>query len=187
MVSFAALWLPILLSAVLVFVASTLIHMVLKYHASDYRALPNEDAVRAAFRGGNNPGPGQYVIPHISDMKQMASPDHIAKCTEGPVAVITLRPNGAPTMGPSLINWFVFTLVVSALVAHLASSVLPVGTEYRKVFHTVGMAAFLAYAAGQLPAAIWMGKPWSIAVKEVLDGLIYGLLTAGTFGWLWPR
>ena len=87
MVSLGALWLPILLSAVLVFVASTLIHMVLKYHASDYRALPNEDAVRAAFRGSNNPGPGQYVIPHISDMKQMGSPEHLAKCTEGPVGV----------------------------------------------------------------------------------------------------
>ena len=55
------------------------------------------------------------------------------------------------------------------------------------VFHTVGLMAFLAYAAGQSPAAIWMGKPWSIAAKEVLDGLIYGLVTAGAFGWLWPR
>jgi hypothetical protein len=187
MVSLGALWLPILLSAVLVFVASTLIHMVLKYHAADYRALPNEDAVRAAFRGSNNPGPGQYIIPHITDMKQMASPEHLAKCAEGPVAVLTLRPNGVPTMGPSLINWFVFTVVVSAFVAFVASGVLPAGTEYRKVFHTVGLVAFLAYAAGQLPAAIWMGKPWSIAAKEVLDGLIYGLVTAGTFGWLWPR
>jgi len=65
--------------------------------------------------------------------------------------------------------------------------VLPVGTSYLMVFHTVGLTAFLAYAAGQLPAAIWMGKPWSIAAKEVLDGLIYGLVTAGAFGWLWPR
>ena len=187
MVSLGALWLPILLSAVFVFAASTLIHMVLKYHASDYRALPNEDAIRAAFRGAGNPGPGQYVIPHISDMKQMGSPEHLAKCTEGPVGVVTLRPNGPPAMGPSLTQWFVFTLVVSAFTAFIASGVLPVGTEYRMVFHTVGLVAFLGYAAGQLPGAIWMGKPWSVAAKEVLDGLIYGLLTAGTFGWLWPR
>jgi len=26
-----------------------------------------------------------------------------------------------------------------------------------------------------------------MTIKEVVDGLIYGLLTAGTFGWLWPR
>ncbi len=187
MVSLSALWLPILLSAVLVFVASSVIHMLLGYHASDYRPLPNEDAIRAALRGSNNPGPGQYLFPHPADMKQMASPEHIAKCVEGPVGFVTLRANGAPTMGPSLTRWFVFTLVVSAFVAYLASGVLPIGTQYMRVFHTVGLAAFLAYAAGQMPAAIWMGKPWSIAAKEVLDGLIYGLLTAGTFGWLWPR
>ena len=38
-----------------------------------------------------------------------------------------------------------------------------------------------------VPAAIWMGKPWSVAWKEVFDGLLYGLVTAGAFGWLWPR
>ena len=186
MVSISALWLPILLSAVFVFVASTLIHMVLKYHAADYRALPNEAAFRAAFRGANAP-PAQYIIPHISDMKQMGSPEHIAKLTEGPVAVLNLRPNGVVGMGKALGQWFVFSLAISTVVAFLASPVLPVGTGYKMVFHTVGLAAFLAYAAGQLPAAIWMGKPWSIAAKEVLDGLIYGLVTAGTFGWLWPR
>jgi len=186
MVPFASLWLPILLSAVLVFVASTLIHMVLKYHAADYRALPNEAAFRASFRDTHVP-PAQYIIPHISDMKQMGSPEHIAKLTEGPVAVLNVRPNGVIGMGKSLGQWFLFSLVVSACVGHIASGVLPVGTEYMKVFHTVALIAFLAYAAGQLPAAIWMGKPWSIAAKEVLDGLIYGLVTAGTFGWLWPR
>lgn len=186
MVTIGALWLPILLSAVLVFFSSTLIHMVLKYHASDYRILPNEDAFRASFRGTNAP-PGQYIIPHISDMKLMNSPEHLAKISEGPVAVLNLRPNGVVGMGKALGQWFVFSLVVSALVGHMASGVLPIGTEYMKVFHTVGLTAFLAYAAGQLPAAIWMGKPWSIAAKEVLDGLIYGLVTAGAFGWLWPR
>ena len=186
MVSLASLWLPILLSAVLVFVASTLIHMVLKYHAADYRALPNEAAFRAAFSATHVP-PAQYIIPHISDMKQMGSPEHIAKLTEGPVAVLNVRPNGVIGMGKSLGQWFLFSLVVSACAGFIASGVLPVGTEYKMVFHTVALIAFLAYAAGQLPAAIWMGKPWSIAAKEVLDGLIYGLVTAGTFGWLWPR
>ena len=186
MVSLSALWLPILLSAVLVFVASTLIHMVLKYHASDYRILPNEEAFRASFRGVSAP-PGQYIIPHVSDMKLMGSAEHMAKVNEGPVAVLNLRPNGVVGMGKALGQWFVFSLAVSTGVAFMARSVLPVGTSYLMVFHTVGLTAFLAYAAGQLPAAIWMGKPWSIAAKEVLDGLIYGLVTAGAFGWLWPR
>jgi hypothetical protein len=186
MVALGALWLPILLSAVLVFVSSTVIHMVLKYHASDYTPLPNEDAVRAAFKGVNAK-PAQYIIPHVSDMKLMGSPEYLAKFKDGPVGVLNLRPNGAPGMGTSLGAWFVFTLVISAMVALVASTVLPVGTQYRMVFHTVGLIAWLAYAGGQIPGAIWMGKPWSIAAKEVLDGLIYGLVTAGAFGWLWPR
>ena len=116
MVSLGALWLPILLSAVLVFLTSMIIHMVLKYHASDYRPLPNEEAVRAAIRGGN-PSPGQYVLPHAPDMKQMGSPEMVAKYTEGPVGVVTLKPSGRPTMGANLTQWFVFSLVISYFVA----------------------------------------------------------------------
>jgi len=186
MVSLGALGLPIVLSAVLVFISSTIVHMVLTYHASDYRPLPNEEAVRAAIRSGN-PSPGQYILPHAPDMKQMGSPEMVAKYTEGPVGVVTLKPSGRPTMGANLIQWFMFSLAISYFVAYVGSRVLPVGTEYLRVFQVVGTVAFLAYAGGTLPGAIWMGKPWSIAAKEVLDGLIYGLVTAGAFGWLWPR
>jgi hypothetical protein len=185
MVSLGALWLPIVLSAVLVFLLSSIIHMVLGYHNTDYTPLPNEDAVRAAIRSGN-PSPAQYVIPYCPP-KEMDSPESKRKFEEGPVAVLNLKPTGSFGMGPALGQWFVFALVVSFFVAYVASHALPVGAEYLRVFQIVGSVAFLAYAAGQLPAAIWMGKPWSIAWKEVLDGLIYGLASAGVFGWLWPR
>jgi hypothetical protein len=186
MVSLGALWLPILLSAVLVFVLSSIIHMVLGYHQSDYTQLPNEDAVRAAIRSGS-PTPKQYIIPYATGPKEMESPEMKRKYAEGPVGVLNLRPAGSFGMGASLAQWFVFALTVSFFVAYIASHALPQGAEYLRVFQVVGAVAFLAYAAGQLPAAIWMGKPWSVAWKEVLDGLIYGLVTAGTFGWLWPR
>ena len=185
MLSVASLWLPIVLAAVLVFVASSLIHMVLKYHASDYRALPNEDAVRAAIRAANLP-PGQYFFPHVGDMKRMGEPDVVAKFVEGPVGHVTLRKAGPPTMGPNLAQWFVFNLVISVLVACIAVTVLPAGAEKKLVFHTAGMVAFLAYAGGQIPGAIWMGKPWRVAAKEVVDSLIYGLVTAAAFMWFWP-
>jgi hypothetical protein len=186
MVSLGALWLPVLLSAVLVFVASTIIHMVLRYHNRDYTPLPNEDAVRAAIRSGN-PAPAQYIIPYCQSPKEMASPDMQRKFSEGPVAVLNLRRPGPPGMGPSLVRWFVYTLVVSFLIAYVASHALPAGAEYLTVFRIVGAVGFLAYGAANVPAAIWMGKPWSVAWKEVFDGLVYGLVTAGTFGWLWPR
>jgi hypothetical protein len=181
-----ALWLPVLLSAVFVFILSAILHMVLKYHNTDYKKLPNEDAVRAAFRGVN-PEARQYIIPYAAEMKDMQSPEMQQKFAEGPVGVLNLRRTGPPQMGPSLIQWFLFCLIVSLFVAYVAAHSIPPGAEYRHVFRIVGTVGFLAYAVGQLPGAIWMGKPWSVATKEVFDGLLYGLVTAGTFGWLWPR
>lgn len=184
--SLGALWLPVVLSAVLVFVLSSIIHMVLKYHNRDYRKLPNEDAVRAALRAGN-PEPRQYVIPYCAEMKEMESPEMRQKFIDGPVGVLNLRPPGPPTMGPMLLQWFGYTLVVSLFVGYVAAHAIPAGASYLDVFRIVGTVGFLAYAAGQVPAAIWMGKPWTVAGKEVFDGLLYGLVTAGAFGWLWPR
>jgi hypothetical protein len=182
----AALWQPIVLSAVLVFILSAIIHMVLKYHNSDYRRLPNEDTVRGAVRGGN-PEPGQYIFPHAGDMKNMGSPEMRQKFSEGPVGVLYLKRPGPPTMGPALAQWFLFTLGVSLLVAYVAARTIAPGTEYLDVFCTVAAVSFLAYAAGVLPASIWMGKPWAVTTKEMFDGLLYALVTAGAFGWLWPR
>ena len=186
MVSLVALWLPIILSAVLVFVLSSVIHMVLRYHHADYTPLPNEDVVREAIRSGN-PAPKQYVIPYCASPKEMESPEMKRKLTEGPIGVLNLKPSGSYGMGTSLVQWFVYAVLVSFMVAYVASHALPRGAPYLAVFRIVGAVAFLAYAAGQLPAAIWMGKPWPVAIKEVFDGLVYGLATAGVFGWLWPR
>jgi hypothetical protein len=186
MVPLGALWLPIIVSAVLVFIASSIIHMVLKYHNKDYKPLPNEDAVRAAIRAGNPP-PGQYIIPYCSDMKDMEKPEMKQKYVEGPVAVMNVMRTGVPSMGGYLVQWFVFILAVSLFIAYVAAHGLAPGAEYLRVFRIVGAVGFLAYGAGQLPAAIWMGKPWKVAWKELFDGLVYGLVTAGTFGWLWPR
>jgi len=186
MVHLGSLWLPILLSAVLVFITSSIVHMVLKYHHRDYTKLPNEDAVRAAIRSGN-PAPAQYIIPYCPSPKEMQTPEMTKKYTEGPVAVINLIRPGVPAMGKNLTQWFVFILIVSLLIAYVAAHSIPSGARYLHVFRIVGAVGFLAYAAGQFPAAIWMGKPWKVAWKEAFDGLLYGLVTAGTFGWLWPR
>lgn len=186
MVSLGSLWLPILVSAVLVFITSSIIHMVLKYHNSDYAKLPNEDAVRAAIRAGNPP-PAQYMVPHCSDMKDMEKPEMKQKYIEGPIAVMNVLRPGLPNMGKSLTQWFVFILFVSLFTGYVAAHTVAAGTSYLEVFRVVGTVGFLAYGAGQIPESIWMGKPWKVTVKGVLDGLVYGLVTAGTFGWLWPR
>lgn len=186
MVTVGSLWLPIVLSAIFVFVVSSFIHMVLKYHASDFRQLPAEDALRAAIRSAS-PAPGQYVFPHVSDMKECRKPEVQQKFAEGPVGMLTIRKPGPMNMGPALIQWFIFSLVISWFAAYIASRHLAAGADYLQVFQMAGTAAWLGYAGSRATESIWMGASWSSTWKHVFDGLIYGLVTAGTFGWLWPR
>ena len=185
MVSLAALWLPIVLAAVIVFVASSIMHMVLPYHRSDYSQLPDEDKIRAVLRSANLK-PGLYVFPFCLP-KDMKSPAMAEKYKEGPVGMLTIMPSGPPAMPKFLVQWFVFCLVIGFFVAYLTGRTLPAGANYLEVFRVAGTAAFLAYGLAHLSNGIWKGQRWSTTIKEVIDGLVYGLLTAGTFGWLWPR
>jgi len=185
MVTLSALWLPIVLSAVIVFVASSVMHMLLTYHRSDYSQLPDEDKVTATLRSLNLKR-GLYVFPFCTH-KEMKSPAVQEKYKQGPVGFITVMPSGPPAMPKFLGLWFAYTLLVSLFVAYLTAHTVPVGSSYRAVFRVAGTAAFLAYSLGSLPAGIWKGQPANTTIKEAIDGLIYALLTAGTFGWLWPR
>ena len=185
MVSLTALWLPILLSAVIVFVASSVIHMVLQYHRSDYRQLPEEDELLAALRPAGLK-PGLYVFPFCTH-KDMQSPAIQEKYKQGPVGMLTVFPSAPPAMPKFLGMWFAYCLLIGLFVAYLTGRTVPFGAHYRVVFRVVGIAAFLAYGLGPLVNGIWKGQPWSMVLKESFDGLIYSLLTAGTFGWLWPR
>ena len=185
MVTLGTLIVPIILSAVLVFVASSIIHMVLRYHNPDYRKLPDEEAVRTALRG-QNPPPGQYIIPHCPSMKEMNAPEFQQKWKEGPVGVMYLRAPGVPSIGPQLMQWFLLTLVISLFCAYIAAVALPAGTPYLTVFRIVGSAALLGYGGSVATESIWMGRPWRSTWKHLFDALIYALLTAGVFGWRWP-
>ena len=71
--------------------------------------------------------------------------------------------------------------------AYIAGRTLPVGTPYPRVFQIVGATAFIGYALALCELSIWYRRSWSLTAKAALDGLIYAALTAGTFGWLWPR
>jgi hypothetical protein len=185
MVSLAALWLPIVLSAIFVFIASSLMHMLLKYHQADYRQLPEEDKLLAALRPAGLTR-GLYVFPYCTH-KDMKSPAMIEKYKQGPVGMLTVFPSAPPAMPKFLGMWFVYCLLIGFFVAYLAAHTVPMGANYRAVFRVVGTAAFLPYGLGNLSNGIWKGQTWGMTIKEVVDGLVYGLLTAATFGWLWPR
>jgi hypothetical protein len=186
MVEITALWLPILLAAVIVFVVSSIIHMVLGYHRTDFGKVPDEDGVMDALRKFNIP-PGDYQIPCPGGPEGMKSPEFIEKMKKGLVAIITVLPSGVPSIGKNLILWFLYSVVVGIIAAYIASRVLRTGAHYLDVFRYVGCTAFAGYSLALLQNSIWLGRSWSTTLKSMFDGLVYALVTAGTFGWLWPK
>lgn len=185
MVGLNALWLPIVLSAVIVFVASWVVHMLLPIHRKDYARLPDEDQLMEAMRRAGV-RPGNYAVPCPASPAAMSSPEMIEKYERGPVGLFNVVPNGPPAMAKYLAQWFAFCLVIGVFVAYVAGRTLPAGTDYLQVFRVAGTVAFLGYGMGHPVASIWRGQKWSTTLKHVVDGLVYALLTAGTFGWLWP-
>lgn len=183
MASIMGLWLPILLSAVVVFIASSVMHMLLTYHRKDFSQLPNEDRVLDAMRGAPA---GQYMFPYSTSMKEMSTPAMVEKFKRGPVGMLQLRKTGMPSMGPFLVQWFVFSLVVSLFVAYVCSRTLMAGVDYLGVFRVAGVVAFLGYAGPEATRSIWGGQPWGATLRNYFDGLVYALATAGVFAALWP-
>jgi hypothetical protein len=177
---------PIVLSAVFSFVMSSIIHMALGYHAGDFQALPQQDAIGDALRPFNLQ-PGDYLIPKPASMKDMGSPEYQEKHRKGPVVVMTVLPSGKTGMGKQLGGWFLFQLVVGVFVAYVTGRTHAQGTHYLSIFRIAGCVAFASYALGQWPAWIWYGKSTRTTIINTVDSFIYALLTAGTFGWLWPR
>jgi hypothetical protein len=182
-----SLWIPILVSAVFVFIVSSIIHMLLPYHRSDFKKVPAEDEAMEALGKMDIP-PGDYVIPCPGGPKEMKSPEFIEKATRGPVAFMTVIKPGPPSQGmaKSLVQWFLYIVVVGIFAAYIAGLALGPGTRYLTVFRYAGAVAFAGYSLGLLQNSIWYKRSWSATLKSMFDGLVYALVTGGTFGWLWP-
>jgi hypothetical protein len=185
-VTLASLWVPIIVSAVIVFAASSVIHMAPLWHRGDYPKMPREAEALDALRPLGIP-PGDYFVPRASGMQEMRSSEFKDKLSRGPVAVLTVMPNGQIHMGRNMVQWFVFLIVVGVFSAYIAGRTLAAGTPYLRVFQIVGATAFMGYALALCELSIWYRRSWSLTLKSSFDGLIYAALTAGTFGWLWPR
>ncbi len=181
----AALWLPTLVAAVVVFIASSIAHMVLPLHKGDYRKLPDEDAAMEVLRAQNLQR-GQYAMPMPPSFKEMGSPEMKVRYEAGPVAMLTVLRPGVPDMRRELVVWFLYSCLVGLVSGYVAYLALGSGAEYRPVFRITSAVAVLVYGGAVLPDSIWKGVPWSTTFEYVLEGIVYGLLTAGVFGWLWP-
>jgi hypothetical protein len=186
MVPVTSLWVPILLSAVIVFVASSILHMLLPFHRKDYKPLPDEDRLMAAMRPFNIP-PGDYLVPCAGGPKAMKDPAFLEKMKQGPVGMMTIMPNGMMAMGSIFAYWYVYCVVVSIFAGYVAGAALGPGAPYLQVFRFVGTVAFVGYGMALWQNSIWYRKSVRTTLLSNIDGLIYGMLTAGTFGWLWPK
>lgn len=175
------LWLPIVVAAVVMFLASFVIWAVLKYHNADYKQLADEEAARAGLKGNS---PGYYLLPFALDPKDCEKPEVKQKYEEGPIAYITMQPNGMPSMGPMMVKMVIYFLVVAILCGYMVSSTLPPEAEYLAVFRVAGTVCFIANSLAVVPESIWFGRPWSMTIKNFLDALIYAVLAGGIFGWL---
>jgi hypothetical protein len=128
---------------------------------------------------------GDYVAPYANSSESMKDPAYLEQIKKGPGLVITVW-KGQVNMGATLGQWFVFLLVVSLFTGYVLSRVFAPGADYMTVFRIAGTVAFMGYALGGMPAAIWYKKSWATTLRSTFDGLLYGLVTAGAFGWLWP-
>jgi len=185
LVPLSALWLPILLSAVVAWIVSALVWTVMPHHKTDFKQIPDEDKVLEAMRTGGL-GPGSYFFPYMKDRGKMNDPACKAKMEKGPMGTMIVMPPSALSMGKPMVLQFVYFLLASVLIAYVGAVSLAPGTSYLTVFRVIGTTAILAYAGAHAPRSIWFGRPWANTFKELVDGLVYGLLTAGIFGSLWP-
>jgi hypothetical protein len=182
-VALGSLWLPILVSAVIVFMAGCVLWMVMPHHKSDWKGLPDEDTLFETLKS-KGVQPGQYMFPFCTraDWKDA---EKKARWERGPHGVLNLYP-AKPSMGGNLLKIFLFDIVVGIFVAYLAGIALAPGAEYLKVFQITGTAALLAYAFGRIPDDIWNQRSCRTMFNNIIDSIVYALLTAGVFGWLWP-
>lgn len=180
-----SLWLPIIVSAVFVFIVSSVIHMVLPYHKKDYVKLPDEDKVLEALRPFNIPL-GEYSFPFSNEGKEMDKPEYREKLKNGPVGFVTVLKNEASNMGKNLAMWFLYSVIVSFFAGYISSVAIGTAHNYLLVFRFIGTTAFMGYGLALMQNSIWYGKSWKITLKNMFDALIYALVTAGVFGWLWP-
>jgi hypothetical protein len=187
MVPVTSLWLPILLSAVVVFAASFVIHMVLPFHRNDLRRLPTdkENEVLETLRR-MSVTPGDYGAPHPGSPSGMNDPAFVAKMTRGPVAFMTIAPGGRPSMASNLVQWFLYSAVVGLFAAYVTGLAVGPGAPYMTVFRLASVTAFIGYALALPQHSIWYRRDWGTTIRSMIDGVIYGLLTGGVFGWLWP-
>ena len=186
MVGLFALWMPIVVSAVFVFIALMLIHGLFGWHRADMTAVPGESQVMELMRG-LNVQPGDYRFPHGNTVAEMTAPEFVAKMNQGPVGILTVWPNGEINMGKLMGQWFIYSLFIGGVAAYVTGRTHAPGASFLEVFQVSGVVTFCCYVVAHWQNWIWWGKSTRFTVTHTLDGILFALITGATFAWLWPR
>lgn len=185
MVSLMSLLVPILLSAVAVFIVSAILHMVIPFHKNDFKKVPREDEFLAAIRQFDLPA-GDYAAPHADSTAAMKDPAFLEKRAKGPSVLMTLTPGAPAAMATHLTKWFIYCIIVGVFAAYIASRALGPGAEFMEVFRFVATTAFMGYSLALVQDWIWYMKNGEATFRSMIDGLAYAMVTGATFGWMWP-
>jgi hypothetical protein len=185
----AQLWLPIVVSAVLVFVLSAATHMLLPARKTEWGRLAKEGDVQAALRGLT---PGLYAFPASSTPGENPTPEDMKRWAAGPSGWLSLVPAGPINMGRNLGLSLLMNLFVSFTAAYIAtltlgSVPLQLFPHERVVFRVISTIGFIAYFAGPIYEAIWYWKPFRSLAMGAVDALLYGLAMGVTFSMMWPK
>lgn len=173
------LWLPILVSAAVVFFLSFLLHMVIPIHKGDFKQIPNEEEFVQTMQ--STPA-GLYMFPWGTP-QTMNSPEFKEKQQRGPNGTLSIFP-GPVNMGSNLIRTFAMYLVMGVLIAYLGWHALIPGSDFASVFRITGAAAFCCHALGWIPMMIWYRccTFW----PNMIDALVYTAATGAVFAVMWP-
>jgi hypothetical protein len=167
---------PALVGAVVLFVVNSICWMALKHHMSDFKQMPNRDAVEAALKG--IPPGGFYCAPHPADFgHDCKDPRMAARYMAGPnVSIVASRPG--PMMAGSV---FVYGFLLNVVEAVSLVCILHAMTGVTDTVHAVAYAAMLGAlvrGVGPVSQANWMKHPWPYAWKVIGDGVLAYALAA---------
>ncbi len=205
------LWLPILLSAGAVWFVSIIASTVLPHHKRDFIGLSGTTDTPGSLGTPGTPGtpgtsaedafmdylrrsgikPGNYLFPDCHAPGAMKSEKVQKAWEQGPVGHLSVWKTPL-TMGDKMIGTFLVYLVASVLIAYLTRLAVPSapggpGTSFARVFQVAGTAGILAYSFSFVPNALWWGSYRRTIVANILDGVVYGLMTGAIFAWRWPH
>lgn len=182
------LWLPILLSAGVIWVMSIIFGMALPHHKQDWIGLGDEDGFMEDLRR-RGIKPGNYLFPDFRSSEQLRSEKVERALKEGPVGHLSVWKTPV-TMGDKMVGTLVVHLVVCILIAYLTRIALPAASPpppFAKVFQIAGTAGVLAYSFSFIPNALWFGAYKRTIVASIFDGVLYGVVIGAIFAWRWPQ